>query len=135
VARSFGPTVKLNPTRVRALRLARGWTQDQMAAESGLSQSWLQRAERFDKPYEADKVAVLARAHGVELQDLGVSDEDARMVEQAASAVIEARRILRRARRKRPGGDGSVKSDCGYPESCTHTGYPKLSEFAAAAHV
>jgi transcriptional regulator with XRE-family HTH domain len=92
--RSYGSTVRLNPERVRALRLARGWTQDQMAARSGLSQQWLTRAERFDAPYEVDKVAALARAHGLGLRDLGVSEEDALRVERAADAVEEARRIL-----------------------------------------
>jgi transcriptional regulator with XRE-family HTH domain len=92
--RSYGSTVRLNPERVRALRLARGWTQDQMAARSGLSQQWLTRAERFDVPYEVDRVAALAHAHGIGLRDLGVSEEDALRVQRAADAVEEARRIL-----------------------------------------
>jgi len=86
-------TVKIDPTRVWALRTARGYTQKELARAAGLSQAGVQRMEtRGDLRYAAVDVRRLAQAIGVALQDLGVSDEDARLVEQAEAAVVDAER-------------------------------------------
>ena len=56
--------------RVRELRLARGWSQDQLAVESGLSKDGISRIERGDRIPRLDTLEEIAVALGISLPQL-----------------------------------------------------------------
>lgn len=56
--------------RTRELRLARGWSQDQLAAESGLHRTYIGAIERSEHNVGVDTVVKLANALKVSLKDL-----------------------------------------------------------------
>lgn len=65
--------------RLRALRLGRGWTLDELARRAGLSKSYLSRLEDGERQPSIAALLSLAQAHGLPLASLfGVSDESSR---------------------------------------------------------
>ncbi len=56
--------------RVRELRAARGWAQDQLAAESGLHRTYIGAIERSEHNVGIDTIVKLANALKVSLKDL-----------------------------------------------------------------
>lgn len=56
--------------RVRALRAERGWSQDELAAQSGLHRSYVGTIERCEKSATLDTVERIAKAFGVEVSEL-----------------------------------------------------------------
>jgi transcriptional regulator with XRE-family HTH domain len=66
--------------RIRGLRLARGWSLDELAARSYLSPSTLSRIETGHRRIALDQLAPLARALDRTLDQLVESDSDADVV-------------------------------------------------------
>src|SRR3712207_2493376 len=64
--------------RIRGLRLARGWSLDELAARSWLSPSTLSRIETGHRRIALDQLAPIARALGTTLDQLveSANDED-----------------------------------------------------------
>ena len=64
--------------RIRALRLARGWSLDALAARSSLSPSTLSRIETGHRRIALDQLVPIARAFGTSLDQLveSTADED-----------------------------------------------------------
>jgi transcriptional regulator with XRE-family HTH domain len=62
--------------RIRALRLARGWSLDVLAASCFLSPSTLSRIETGDRRIALDQLVPIARALGTTLDELVSSQED-----------------------------------------------------------
>ena len=56
--------------RIRELRLARGWAQDQLAEESGLHRTYIGAIERAEHNVGIDTIAKLANALKISLKDL-----------------------------------------------------------------
>ncbi|WP_333774958.1 helix-turn-helix domain-containing protein [Streptomyces sp. IBSBF 3136] len=67
--------------RIRALRLAQGWSLDELATRANLSQSSLSRIENGRRRLALDQLVILARALGTTLDQL---------VETAADDVISS---------------------------------------------
>lgn len=55
--------------RVRELRTARGWSQDELAAKSGLHRSYVGIVERGEKSATLDTVERIAKAFNVEVSE------------------------------------------------------------------
>ena len=55
--------------RVRKLRTARGWSQDELAAKSGLHRSYVGIVERGEKSATLDTVERIAKAFNVEVSE------------------------------------------------------------------
>jgi transcriptional regulator with XRE-family HTH domain len=66
--------------RIRALRVARGWSLDELAARSYLSPSTLSRLETGHRRIALDQLAPLARALGTSLDQLVEAAGDADVV-------------------------------------------------------
>ncbi|UQU62465.1 helix-turn-helix transcriptional regulator [Couchioplanes caeruleus] len=66
--------------RIRGLRLARGWSLDELAARSYLSPSTLSRIETGHRRIALDQLAPLARALGTTLDQLVESGDDGDVV-------------------------------------------------------
>ncbi len=62
--------------RIRGLRLAQGWSLDDLAARSYLSPSTLSRIETGHRRIALDQLTMIARALGTTLDQLVASDED-----------------------------------------------------------
>ena len=62
--------------RIRSLRVARGWSLDELAARCLLSPSTLSRIETGHRRIALDQLAVIARALGTTLDQLVESDAD-----------------------------------------------------------
>lgn len=63
--------------RLRAARLARGLTQDQLADASGVGVATIRRIENRTTEPKIDTTARLAAALGVDLKTLAFGDDDA----------------------------------------------------------
>src|SRR5216683_8061999 len=66
--------------RIRGLRVARGWSLDDMAVRCYLSPSTLSRIETGHRRIALDQLAPIARALGTTLDQLVESDDDADVV-------------------------------------------------------
>lgn len=66
--------------RIRGLRVARGWSLDELAARSYLSPSTLSRIETGHRRIALDQLAPIARALGITLDQLVESGDDADVV-------------------------------------------------------
>lgn len=55
--------------RVKELRAARGWSQDELAAKSGLHRSYVGIVERGEKSATLDTVERIAKAFNVEVSE------------------------------------------------------------------
>jgi transcriptional regulator with XRE-family HTH domain len=66
--------------RIRGLRVARGWSLDQLATRSYLSPSTLSRIETGHRRIALDQLTPIARALGITLDQLVESDDDADVV-------------------------------------------------------
>jgi transcriptional regulator with XRE-family HTH domain len=66
--------------RIRGLRVARGWSLDELAARSYLSPSTLSRIETGHRRIALDQLTLIARALGITLDQLVESDDDADVV-------------------------------------------------------
>ncbi|AUH70339.1 MULTISPECIES: helix-turn-helix domain-containing protein [Gordonia] len=75
-------------SRIRSLRLARGWTLDSLARRCDMSASTLSRIETGGRRVALDQLVPIARALGVSLDQLvePVSDEDVVIRPEAHSA-------------------------------------------------
>ncbi|WP_432561558.1 helix-turn-helix domain-containing protein [Kineococcus sp. SYSU DK003] len=62
--------------RIRGLRLAKGWSLDNLAARCFMSPSTLSRIETGGRRIALDQLVPLARALGTTLDDLVATDED-----------------------------------------------------------
>mgnify|MGYP003471838059 FL=1 len=56
--------------RVKELRAKRGWSQDELAAQSGLHRSYVGIIERCEKSATLDTVERIAKALGVDVGEL-----------------------------------------------------------------
>lgn len=56
--------------RLKILRLERGWTQEQAAAEFGLSRSGYIKIERGDRELTSDRIAKAAKIYGVRMAEI-----------------------------------------------------------------
>jgi transcriptional regulator with XRE-family HTH domain len=101
--------------RIRELRLAKGWSQEQLAEEVNLSRDAISRIERGERSPRLETLAVIAKAVGIplaKLLDFGEpppkhrpSDERMRSLERAfdqlepwlADAVMTAIRVITQA--------------------------------------
>lgn len=63
-------TRELFARRVVALRTKRGWSQDELAAVSGLHRSYVGTIERCEKSVTIDTVEKIAKAFGVPVSEL-----------------------------------------------------------------
>ena len=63
-------TRELFARRVIALRAKRGWSQDELAAVSGLHRSYVGTIERCEKSVTIDTVEKIAKAFGVPVSEL-----------------------------------------------------------------
>src|SRR6202034_4331172 len=70
----------LDRQRMRGLRVARGWSLDDLAARSYLSPSTLSRIETGHRRIALDQLTQIARAVGITLDQLVESDDDADVV-------------------------------------------------------
>ncbi len=61
---------KLLARRLRELRAERGWSQDVLAAESGLHRAWIGSIERAERNMGIDNLDKLAKAFGLEVWQL-----------------------------------------------------------------
>jgi len=62
-----GRTRKLLAKRVRLLRVGRGWSQEALAAASGLHRNYIGHVERAELNVGLDNLEKIARAFGVSL--------------------------------------------------------------------
>ena len=86
----------MNRTRIGEFRKARGWTQERLAAESGVAARTIQRLEAgHDASLET--VALIADALGVAVKDLFVSVDHEEFGEAVGN--LEARKSAQQARR------------------------------------
>jgi transcriptional regulator with XRE-family HTH domain len=65
----------MNETRIVGLRLERGWTQERLAAESGLGVRTIQRIEA-GKDASLETISLIAKSLGVPMRELFVTIED-----------------------------------------------------------
>lgn len=63
-------TRELFARRVMALRAERGWSQDELAAISGLHRSYVGTIERSEKAVTLDTVEKIAKAFGLPVSEL-----------------------------------------------------------------
>ena len=56
--------------RLRELRAERGWSQDELAAVSGLHRAWIGAIERSERNMGIDNLEKLAKAFKVQVADL-----------------------------------------------------------------
>ena len=61
--------------RIRQLRVAKGWTQDDLASRAGMSRSQLAMIEAETRPANTLRLNSIAAAFGVATEDLFVSPE------------------------------------------------------------
>ena len=61
---------KLLARRLRELRAERGWSQDVLAAESGLHRAWIGSIERAERNMGIDNLEKLAKAFSLEVWQL-----------------------------------------------------------------
>lgn len=59
--------------RVRELRIAKGWSQDELAYKADLHRTYVGGVERAERNVTLQTVEKIARALGVEPQDLFIS--------------------------------------------------------------
>ncbi|MFE9499714.1 helix-turn-helix domain-containing protein [Streptomyces collinus] len=86
--------------RIRALRLAQGWSLDELAARANLSQSSLSRIENGRRRLALDQLVILARALGTTLDQLVETAAD----DVVTSPVIDAAHgLMRWALKSDPG--------------------------------
>ena len=86
----------MNRTRIGELRRARGWTQERLAAESGVAGRTIQRLEAGNDA-SLDTVALIANALGVPVRELFVSVESVDFSE--AVDQLDARKSAQQAGR------------------------------------
>ena len=86
----------MNKTHIGELRRARGWTQERLAAESGVAGRTIQRVEAGNDA-SLDTVALIADALEVPVRDLFVSVESIDFGE--AVEQLDARKSAQQARR------------------------------------
>jgi transcriptional regulator with XRE-family HTH domain len=65
-----GTVRELFARRVKELRAKRGWSQDELAARSGLHRSYVGIIERCEKAATLDTVERIAKALGVDVGEL-----------------------------------------------------------------
>jgi DNA-binding XRE family transcriptional regulator len=80
------PSMKLNSERLRSLREAKGWAQDQLAAAAGVSLRTVQRAEGDGSASRETKVC-LAAALGIPHMDLEAPSSSASLSERTGRQV------------------------------------------------
>lgn len=122
--------------RIRELRLAKGWSQEQLAEATGLSRDAVSRIERGDRSPSLDTLNLVARALGTSLPQLvdveeplprtQEADDGARAVQHwldqlepvLADALLKAVRVIAQAavkhgaaKQKRSQVDGPRRSD------------------------
>lgn len=73
--KSGGPYKQPMTLRIRQMRVARGWTQDELATRSHMSRSQLAMIEAETRPANTLRLKAIADAFGVEVQDLYVRQD------------------------------------------------------------
>ena len=61
--------------RIRQLRVAKGWTQDDLASRAGMSRSQLAMIEAETRPANTLRLNSIAAALGIETQDLYIRQD------------------------------------------------------------
>lgn len=72
--------------RLRILRLERGWTQEQAAAEFGLSRSGYIKIERGDRELTSDRISKAAKIYGVTMAE--ILDDSSPMSDEARDYLL-----------------------------------------------
>lgn len=85
--------VQFSPRRMRKARLRRGWTQEDLARETGHSLSNVGRWERGDNKPDGAAVVVIARATGHDI-DFFYVEGDGEDEEEEAAMREKARELL-----------------------------------------
>jgi len=67
---TIGKAREILATNLKALRAARGWSQEQLALEAGLHRTFIAHVERCARNISLDNVERLAEALGVEAGQL-----------------------------------------------------------------
>jgi transcriptional regulator with XRE-family HTH domain len=86
----------MNESRIGQLRRARGWTQERLAAESGIAVRTVQRLEA-GRDAGLETLSLIANALGVRVRDLFVAVEEEGF--QAAVEGLDGRKTAQQARR------------------------------------
>ncbi len=73
--------------KIRILRLTRSWSQENLAAASGLHRTYISLVERAECNISLDNLEKLADAFGLSLPDLLQMPDPARLGENMLSAV------------------------------------------------
>jgi len=87
---------------LRALRLDKGWSQEQLAAISGLSERTIQRAERGESP-SLDTVGALAASFDLssaQMRDIIQAPQEAPDMTETASSASSATPVLTAPRKR-----------------------------------
>lgn len=75
--------------RLRSLRLARGWTLDELAGRAHVSPSTLSRLETGDRRLALDLLVPLARALGTTIDELVATDADDEVIIRPRRDVVD----------------------------------------------
>lgn len=92
----------LTRARLRALRLGRGWSLDDLAARAGLSASTISRIETGRRTIGLDVLVALARSLGVTVDELVTSDQDADVVIRPQAAAWDGATVWALSRTDAP---------------------------------
>lgn len=79
-------------TRIRELRRKRGWSQEQLGAMVGFSQSKISKIENGDWDSLSD-LKLIARALGVKLKDLIDDEPDGGGSDEKEDATVDERKL------------------------------------------
>lgn len=94
-----GSTTRFNlydavAARIRELRMARGWSQDRLALEAGLSKDAVSRIERGERSARLDTLERLGAAVGLSLPKLVDFGETTPQPQERDGRVIALQRLL-----------------------------------------
>lgn len=95
--------------RLRTLRVARGWTLDELAARAHLSPSTLSRLETGDRRLALDLLVALARALGTTIDELVATGTDDDVVIRPRRATADGALVWPLTRPGAPAGRTVVK--------------------------
>lgn len=77
--------------RIKELRIQAGFTQQELAEKAGLERSQLSKIENEREPANTRRLSAIARALGVEVNDLFSSDKEP---DETAAEILDAFRRL-----------------------------------------
>jgi transcriptional regulator with XRE-family HTH domain len=74
VQKTVHPTLRALGSRVRVLRQAKGWSQEELADQAGVDRSYMSGIERGVRNTSVLKLAAIAKALGAPLSALFIDD-------------------------------------------------------------